>query len=112
MGCKGVVNVFTVVLSAPRTGYQQRHITREGGREIQLIASTRRATSLTIDGCSAVVKLSKGCRSKRFVYSDSSSRSVIDLSVIFQATTLYREKFFSQDQTQPVQTVRVIPLSQ
>lgn len=30
---KGVINVFTVVLSAPRTGYQPRHSARRGRRD-------------------------------------------------------------------------------
>lgn len=37
VGFKGVINVFTVVLSAPRSGYGQRHGARGGGREIKMI---------------------------------------------------------------------------
>lgn len=71
VGFKGVINVFTVVLSASRTGYQQRCSTRGGGREIKMIPNTWRDTSLTTEGYSAVVKQSKGCKSEWFVYSDS-----------------------------------------
>lgn len=73
VGFKGVINVFTVVLSAPRTGYRQRHSAQGGGREIQMIPNTWRDTSLTTEGYSAVVKQSNGCKLKWFVYSDSSS---------------------------------------
>lgn len=30
-GFEGVINVFTVMLSVPRTGYRQRHSARGGG---------------------------------------------------------------------------------
>lgn len=40
VGFKGVINVFTVVLSVPRTGYRQRHSARGGGGEIKMIPNT------------------------------------------------------------------------
>lgn len=73
VGFKGVINVFTVMLSAPRTGYQQRHSRKGGGREIKMIPNTRRDTSLTTKEYLAVVKQSKGWKSQWFVYLDSSS---------------------------------------
>lgn len=72
-GFKGVINVFTVVLSAARTGYRQRHSARGGRREIKMIPNTWGDISLTTKGYSTMVKQSKGCKSKWFVYSGSSS---------------------------------------